>query len=82
MHPPLTNDKIFQKNVKKMLTENKFSKYLIYAIGEIIPAIIGILIAISLNNVNEKTEKIEDKITFLLRLKDDIKQDINDLSQK
>lgn len=32
----LTNDKILQKIRQTLLTENKFSKYLIYAMGEII----------------------------------------------
>ncbi len=36
-----------------MLTENKFSKYLIYAVGEIILVVIGILIALQVNNLNE-----------------------------
>lgn len=36
-----------------MLTENKFSKYLLYAIGEIVLVVIGILIALSINNWNE-----------------------------
>ena len=36
-----------------MLTENKFSKYLIYAIGEIILVVIGILIALQLNQLKE-----------------------------
>ena len=36
-----------------MLTENKFSKYLIYAFGEIILVVIGILIALQLNNWNQ-----------------------------
>lgn len=36
-----------------MLTENKFSKYLLYAIGEIALVVIGILIALSVNNSNE-----------------------------
>ena len=34
------------------MTENKFSRYLIYAIGEIILVVIGILIALQLNNWN------------------------------
>lgn len=38
-----------------MLTENKFSKLLIYAVGEIILVVIGILIALQINNWN--TEK-------------------------
>ena len=37
-----------------MLTGNKFSKYLIYAIGEIVLVVIGILIALQLNNLKEK----------------------------
>ncbi len=43
-----------------MLTENKLSKYLIYAIGEIILVVIGILIALGVNNWNEnrKLDKI------------------------
>lgn len=44
--------KLFRKIRQKLLTENKFSKYLIYAIGEVVLVVIGILIAISLNNWN------------------------------
>ena len=45
-----------------MLTENKFSKYLIYAIGEIILVVIGIMIALSINNWNEsKKGELRDR---------------------
>ena len=45
-----------------MLTENKFSKYLIYAIGEIILVVIGILIALAINNWNtEKNNQRKEK---------------------
>ena len=37
-----------------MLTENKFGKYVFYAIGEIILVVVGILIALQINNWNEK----------------------------
>jgi hypothetical protein len=43
-----------------MLTKNKYSKYLLYAIGEIILVVIGILIALQINNRNE-LGKIDDK---------------------
>ena len=46
--------KFFRKIRQKLLTENKFSKYLLYAFGEIILVIIGILIALSINNWNEE----------------------------
>ncbi|WP_245603281.1 DUF6090 family protein, partial [Maribacter antarcticus] len=49
--------KFFRKNRQKSLTENKFSKYLIYAIGEIILVVIGILIALQVNNWNEESKK-------------------------
>ena len=53
--------KIFRKIRQKMLTENKFSKYLIYAIGEIVLVVIGILIALQINNWNQsKILKIEE----------------------
>jgi hypothetical protein len=54
--------KFFRKIRQKMLTENKFGKYLTYAIGEIILVVIGILIALSINNWNEnRKNSIEEK---------------------
>ena len=47
--------KFFRKIRQNLLTENKFSKYLIYAIGEIILVVIGIMMALSINEwKNEK----------------------------
>jgi hypothetical protein len=56
--------KFFRKIRQKMLTENKFSKYLLYAIGEIILVVIGILIALSVNNWN--TERSSDNAALKL----------------
>ena len=47
----------FRKIRQKLLSENKFSKYLIYAIGEIILVVIGILIALQINNWNENNKQ-------------------------
>lgn len=38
---------------QKLLTESKFGKYLLYAVGEIILVVIGILIALEINNAND-----------------------------
>ena len=46
--------KFFRKIRQKMLTESKFGKYLLYAVGEIILVVIGILIALQINNNSEK----------------------------
>lgn len=53
--------KFFRKIRQKLITENKFSKYLIYALGEIILVVIVILIALQLNNLNE-TIKINNEV--------------------
>tara|TARA_R110002049_G_scaffold80486_1_gene204770 strand:+ start:254 stop:979 length:726 start_codon:yes stop_codon:yes gene_type:complete len=53
--------KFFRKIRQKMLTENKFSKYLFYAAGEVILVVIGILIALQINNWNEQ-RKVDGEI--------------------
>ena len=56
--------KFFRHIRKQLLTEDKFSKYILYALGEIILVVIGILIALSINNKNEarKVKQFEYKI--------------------
>ena len=51
--------KFFRQIRQQLLTENKLAKYLLYAIGEIILVVIGILIGLQINNWN--TSKIESK---------------------
>ncbi len=56
--------KLFRKIRQNLLNENKFKKYLIYAIGEIILVVIGILIAVSINNWKQSTdlEEVEQNL--------------------
>ncbi len=51
----------FRKIRQRLLSENKLSKYLLYAIGEIVLVVIGILIALQINNWNlvQQDRKIE-----------------------
>ncbi len=51
--------KIFRHIRRKLAAENKFWTYWRYAIGEILLVIIGILIALQVNNWNEK--RLEQK---------------------
>jgi hypothetical protein len=60
--------KFFRKIRQNLLTENKFSKYLIYAIGEIILVVIGILIALQINNWNEEQKIEKEEISILNNL--------------
>lgn len=57
--------KFFRKIRHSLLTENKFSKYLLYAIGEIILVFISIAMALQFNNWNEhKKRKRESTPSF------------------
>ena len=54
-----------------MLNQSKFSKYLLYAIGEIILVVIGILIALQINNKNELSKQKKEEEKLLLGVKVD-----------
>ncbi|RKE02540.1 DUF6090 family protein [Marinifilum flexuosum] len=71
--------KFFRTIRQKLLSENKFSKYLIYAIGEIVLVVIGILIALQINkwNENKKNKKVE--IVYLKGIENNIGTDISEL---
>jgi hypothetical protein len=67
--------KFFRKIRQNLVTENKFSKYLLYAIGEIILVVIGILIAINLNNSNQQRTLKQNVDLQLNLLKQSVYQD-------
>jgi hypothetical protein len=73
--------KFFRKIRQKLLSENKFSKYLIYAVGEIILVVIGILIALQINNWNEKRKANEDFILLLSNVRDELVYNIEKSSE-
>ena len=69
--------KFFRRIRQRLLSENKFSKYLIYAIGEIILVVIGILIALSINNWNENLKNRNIETTALMNLRAEFKDNSN-----
>ncbi|GAA4311761.1 hypothetical protein GCM10023115_32460 [Pontixanthobacter gangjinensis] len=66
--------RFFRKIRQRLLAENKFRKYLLYALGEITLVVIGILIALAINNWKEDriVEKREE--FYLQGLKDEFEQ--------
>ena len=64
--------KLFKKIRQTMIKENKTSKYLLYAIGEIILVVIGILIALGINNWNENRKQNIEEFKILVSLKNEI----------
>ena len=68
--------KFFRQIRQSLLSQGKSGKYLRYAVGEIILVVIGILIALQVNNWNEKRKSEAAQNQLLLKLVDDLKQDI------
>jgi len=64
-----------------MLTENKFSKYLIYAVGEIILVVIGILIALQLNNYNDTLKQQNEEHKIIQNLKLDFEYNLSEMER-
>lgn len=64
--------KFFRKIRQKLLSENRFSKYLIYAVGEIVLVVIGILIALSINNRNEISKNSEKEYKYLSNIRSEV----------
>lgn len=69
--------KFFRKIRKNSVLKNKVSKYLLYALGEIVLVVIGILIALKINNVNENNKKAEIKENYYIQILEDLSRDYN-----
>ena len=69
---------VFRRIRKKMADDNRPLKYMRYAIGEIVLVVIGILIALQINNWNEDKNNAaqvnKHLATLKLNLQDDVKQ--------
>lgn len=65
---------LFKKTRKWLLKQNNFGRYFIYAIGEIILIVIGILIALTINNWNELRKVRERESFYLHGLKEEFEQ--------
>ena len=68
MKPYQTMIKVFRKVRQNLIMENKTSKYFKYAIGEIILVVIGILIALQINNWNENRKDSIQEHEYIARL--------------
>ena len=72
----------FFKNIRQnVLSEGKTRKYLKYALGEIILVVIGILIALQINNWNENRKDENLEIEYLKGIKSNIANDLIELEQ-
>ena len=64
--------KFFRHIRKKLLSENRITKYTLYAIGEILLVVIGILIALQINNNNDARKARESEIKLYKNAIEDV----------
>lgn len=71
----------FRRIRQKLLSENKFSKYLLYATGEIVLVVIGILIALQINNWNDLNKEQQKEKIYLESLQSEFATNLEILNQ-
>jgi len=67
----------FRKTRKKLADNNQFLKYSGYAVGEILLVVIGILIALQVNNLNEKRKERRQTRKYLVNFSQELEKDIS-----
>ena len=73
--------KFFRKIRYNLMSENKTGKYLKYAIGEIVLVVIGILIALQINNWNEARKESVLELKILKSLELDLDENTQRIKQ-
>jgi hypothetical protein len=73
--------KFFRKIRQKLLSENKTGKYLKYAFGEIILVVIGIIIALQVNEWNNERNKNKAEEIVLEQFKSDLLKSQKELKE-
>jgi len=68
--------RVFRKLRQHLLDQNKFSRYLLYAIGEILLVVIGILIALQVDTWNKGRELRAEELELLKNFKASLAKDI------
>ena len=70
--------KLFRKLREKNLKKKKLFSYLKYALGEIILVVIGILVAVNINNNNEESKQQKELKNIFTIINNDLKNDIEE----
>ncbi|WP_349350957.1 DUF6090 family protein [Flagellimonas sp. MMG031] len=72
---------LFRRIRKQLVSEGNLGKYLKYAIGEIILVVIGILIALQVNNWNENRKSRSFEQEMLAQIRENLEVDKMDLKK-
>jgi hypothetical protein len=68
--------KIFRRIRQGLIARNRISNYILYAIGEIILLIIGVFIALQINNYNEERKSTNEGKKYIAEIYTDLSNDV------
>jgi len=72
----------YLKKIRQEATlENKIIKYVLYATGEILLVVIGILIALQINNRNDQKKERANELRYLSNLRTDLSINITEIDR-
>jgi hypothetical protein len=71
--------KFFRHIRQRMLNENRFSRYFLYAIGEIVLVVIGILIALGINSASAEARTRNKEVVLLKEMRQNLQADLLDM---
>ncbi|MGB5315127.1 MAG: DUF6090 family protein [Robiginitalea sp.] len=74
--------RFFRHIRQRMISESRTRKYLLYAVGEILLVVIGILIALQVDNWNEDRRKHQQAAEFRMQLQEGILQDMQGIHMR
>ena len=74
--------KFFRQFRRTLINSNRFTRYLVYAIGEIILVVIGILIALQINNWNQHRQDRKQESQILLQLLNEYHRNLDQINSK
>ncbi len=74
--------KFFRKIRQDLLSKGKTGKYFKYAVGEILLVVIGILIALWINNLNIDNQKDNERLGLIINLKQELNENLSQFNER
>lgn len=74
--------KFFRQIRKSLLEQNQMGKYFKYAIGEILLVVVGILIALWINNLNQEQQQSKERSILIDNIKQELNENLNQFKER
>ncbi len=70
--------KVLRSIRQRMINDGRITRYLTYAIGEIILVVVGIFLALQLNNWNAERKQVQQELALLEEMRENLEMDLKD----